>query len=213
MKIEIIECNRDNYSYLIQKEDKGIIIDPGNYDDIKAIIKNCDIEYILLTHNHSDHSEGVPVLLKKYPKAEIINYQSNINKIFDYNLKILQTPGHTKDSCCFYFTDSKKIFTGDTLFTSCCGRIKDGTYKELHESLKQIMMLPHNTIIYPGHEYLKQCLGFIEYIKGNIAEYKKYFSKRFPSVEVYLKDELKNNPFLTRDYEVFKKYRELKNSI
>lgn len=213
MTIKILKCNKDNYSYLLQEQNKGIIIDPGNFQDIKNNINNCNIEYILLTHKHNDHSGAVPRLLETFPNAKIIDFRSKTTSILGYNIEVIKTPGHTKDSCCFYFRDLKIIFTGDTLFTSCCGRVIDGTYKELYESLNQIMKLPIDIRIYPGHEYLKLCLRFIDYIKGNVDEYKKYFSKDYPSVGVLLRDELKNNPFLTEDYEIFKKYRELKNSV
>jgi Zn-dependent hydrolases, including glyoxylases len=78
------------------------------------------------------------------------------NKTFHvsrFTFDIIFTPGHTPGSVCFYFEDEKIIFTGDTLFKDGIGRY-DFSYsdkKKLFESLKKILSLPDETIIYPGH--------------------------------------------------------------
>jgi len=77
----------------------------------------------------------------------------NSLKIKNFKLKIIYSPGHTPGSVCFYFENEKIIFTGDTLFKSGIGRY-DFSYsdkKKLFESLKKILSLPDETIIYPGH--------------------------------------------------------------
>jgi len=78
------------------------------------------------------------------------------NKTFHFSrftFDVISTPGHTPGSVCFYFEDEKIIFTGDTLFKDGIGRY-DFSYsdkKKLFESLKKILSLPDETIIYPGH--------------------------------------------------------------
>jgi len=70
-----------------------------------------------------------------------------------FTFNVIPTPGHTPGSVCFYFQDEKIIFTGDTLFKSGIGRY-DFSYsnkKELFQSLKKILDLPEETIVYPGH--------------------------------------------------------------
>ncbi|MCS6956804.1 MAG: MBL fold metallo-hydrolase [Patescibacteria group bacterium] len=77
----------------------------------------------------------------------------NSLKIKNYKLKIINTPGHTPGSVCFYFSEEKIIFTGDTLFKGAIGRY-DFSYSnknDLRESLDQILSLPKETIIYSGH--------------------------------------------------------------
>ena len=54
----------------------------------------------------------------------------------------------------------KKIFTGDTLFSLGCGRIFEGTYEQMFNSLKKIKKLPKDTEIYCGHEYTLQNSNF-----------------------------------------------------
>ena len=55
----------------------------------------------------------------------------------------------------------KKIFTGDTLFSLGCGRIFEGTYEQMFNSLKKIKELPKDTQIYCGHEYTLQNSKFL----------------------------------------------------
>ncbi len=68
-----------------------------------------------------------------------------------HHVKILQTPGHTKGSLCYLIEGF--LFSGDTLFRGSVGRtdLGDGDSAELQESLKKLMELPENTIVYPGH--------------------------------------------------------------
>ena len=63
----------------------------------------------------------------------------------------MYTPGHTSDS--YSFLMDNYLFSGDTLFSLGCGRIFEGTYEEMYESLKKLKNLPENTKVYCGHEY------------------------------------------------------------
>ena len=69
MKIEIIPCLNDNYSYLIfEKETNTVsIIDPSEFDSCdKVISKYKKLDYIMNTHHHFDHIGGNVQLKKKY---------------------------------------------------------------------------------------------------------------------------------------------------
>ena len=69
-------------------------------------------------------------------------------------LKVLHTPGHSKDSICL--VGANKIFSGDTLFVGNCGRIDlpGGSAKELYHSLFDVLsFLNDDLVIYPGHNY------------------------------------------------------------
>jgi hydroxyacylglutathione hydrolase len=79
----------------------------------------------------------------------------------------LHTPGHTSDHCVFVVThvtaESTKIpflFCGDTLFTAGCGRLLGGTATELLASLRTIMSLPNETLMFCGHDYAVKNLEF-----------------------------------------------------
>ncbi len=70
------------------------------------------------------------------------------------SLRVIHTPGHSAGSICLY--TKGHIFTGDTLFTEGMGRtdLGDGSYKEIMRSItEKILILPEDTIIWPGHNY------------------------------------------------------------
>ena len=90
MKIEIIPCLKDNYSYLIidKKNKKACVIDPSEAQPIINYLEKNKIQltFILNTHHHYDHVGGNSELKKKYNAKQIKiikSYQEDIknNKI------------------------------------------------------------------------------------------------------------------------------------
>ncbi len=78
-------------------------------------------------------------------------------KVLDFDgfsLKVINTPGHTKGSCCFYDAENGNLFSGDTLFQLSIGRtdFPTGDYSEIISSIKEkLFILPEETKVYPGH--------------------------------------------------------------
>ena len=171
MKVEIISCLRDNYSYLIIDETNNLacVVDPSEARPIIDYLKNKNInlKYILNTHHHFDHVGGNEELKKKYnaivvgykhdseriPEIDILLEDNEIWKRDNFVAKIIHVPGHTKGHICFNFYKEKLLFTGDTLFSLGCGKIFEGTYEQMFNSLKKIKALPLDTKIFCGHEY------------------------------------------------------------
>ena len=174
MKIQIIPCLKDNYSYLIIDEGNNIacVIDPSEAGPIIEYLENTQIKlkFILNTHHHHDHVGGNQRLKEKYG-ASIVGYKGDkeripgidilvndqetwINKNFE--AKIIHIPGHTLGHICFYFHKDKSVFTGDTLFSLGCGKIFEGTYTQMFNSLMKLKKLPTNTKVFCGHEYTLQ---------------------------------------------------------
>ncbi len=76
--------------------------------------------------------------------------------------KIFNTPGHTKGSVCYYNEKEKILITGDTIFYHSWGRtdFPGGSESEMNKSLGRIYStLPHDVLVYPGHEYAGFPLG------------------------------------------------------
>ena len=134
MKIEIIACLNDNYSYLIEDKNTNIIsiIDPSDFNACDKIVKKYKkLDYILNTHHHADHVDGNLQLKKKYnskilgftgdkdriPGISILLNENQKFKIGSLDFKVIFTPGHTSGHIAFFFEESKIVFTGDTLFS------------------------------------------------------------------------------------------------
>jgi len=162
--------NMQNYSYIVEDEDtsEAIIIDPSwDLVELELVIKknNLKIKYIVNTHHHFDHTLGNEAMAES-TKAPIIQHElselKNDIKVKDGDfiefgnskLKVLHTPGHSKDSICLI--GDGKIFSGDTLFVGNCGRIDlpGGSAKELYHSLFDVLYsLDDDLVMYPGHNY------------------------------------------------------------
>ena len=131
--------------YIIEKNNKCLIVDPG--DEASKIIDNIDKEVVgvLITHNHFDHVGALNDILSKY--------NVKINDKYDgFDFEIIDTKGHTMDSKTFYFKDDNIMFTGDFIFENGVGRTDLGGNNELMiDSLNKIKEYPDDIIIYPGH--------------------------------------------------------------
>ena len=239
MKIEIIRCLQDNYSYLIIDEtnQNACVVDPGESAPIIDFIKNNNIKlrYILNTHHHYDHIGGNKELKRKYgycivafkedehriPEIDILVKDNQIWKEDSFEVKVYHTPGHTSGHIAFHFFKEKKIFTGDTLFSLGCGRIFEGTYEQMYNSLNKIKKLPKETEIYCGHEYtLKNSNFCIEQdsknlkLQDKILKVKERLKNGLPTVPTTLDEELECNIFLkAQNIESFSKLRDLKDNF
>lgn len=75
-------------------------------------------------------------------------------KIGKDHLEIIETPGHTPGGVNLYSKKNKAIFGGDLIFDrGTVGRtdFKYASSEELEKSIKKVMKLPGDTVIYPGH--------------------------------------------------------------
>ena len=252
MKIEIIKCLKDNYSYLIfdKKTNTVSIVDPSEFEKCDQTIKKyAKLDYILNTHHHFDHVDGNLKLKEKYnckilgfekDKDRIpgidISLKDNVTfKIGDLEFNVIFVPGHTTGHIAFYFKKEKVLFSGDTLFSLGCGRVFEGSHKEMFLSLNKLKNLPEETKIYCGHEYTKKNLDFcIKYdIKNQLLKKKAQIinsnlRKNLPTIPTRLGEELKTNIFFrcsnksvkqalnledSSDQEIFSKLRDLKDTF
>jgi len=252
MKIEIIKCLSDNYSYLIHEKETNTvsIVDPSEFKSCDKIIKKYNkLDFILNTHHHADHVNGNLKLKEKYnakilgfgldkeriPGIDILLKENQKQKIGNLEFIVMFVPGHTKCHIAFYFEKEKIVFTGDTLFSLGCGRVFEGTHKEMLNSLIKLKSLPQETRVYCGHEYTKSNLDFcLKYdsknslLKDKSSKINSILKKDLPSIPTTIEDEINMNIFLrydnasikeglnltdSTDQEIFSKLRDLKDTF
>ena len=214
-----ISAFNDNYIWLIQSDKGNVVIDPG---DAVPVIKFCEkeniiIDHIIITHHHYDHTGGV-LGLKKNIRGQVIGPKNSniagIDKfvgdgdkfsIIGLSFDVLEVPGHTLDHLAFFASSNKRniLFCGDTIFSGGCGRVFDGTFSQMYDSICKLMNLPKNTEIYCAHEYTYSNLKFAlevepnnENIKNHINDVEIKNKQNIPTIPTTLEFELNINPFL-----------------
>jgi len=223
--IKIINQLNDNYSYLISRNENnsGIIIDPAESNKILDVLKKkkLNLNYIFITHHHSDHTSGVIDLVKAYPGVKVFSPSElnsiSINIISDGNtittnlneFEVIHAPGHTLDHIILCDQKNNLIFVGDVLFRLGCGRVFEGTLEQMHNSLTKLLNLSDKMLVYCGHEYTLNNIKFLEHIfkKNKILESAKKniisdLSLNKRSIPFHLGDEKKYNPFLNQNCEM-----------
>lgn len=90
---------------------------------------------------------------KPSPGVHIRVTDGDFIRIGQTGLSVIHTPGHTPGCMCLY--GDGNLFTGDTLFVGAVGRadLSGGSFKTLLASLEEILQLPPDTIVWPGHHY------------------------------------------------------------
>lgn len=223
-----IPAFNDNYLWLIDDGQRAVIVDPGDAERVMKILreKQLRLANILITHHHRDHIGGVDQLMasdlltedfsvigpdcKNIPQ---VNHHKNDGDTFELlgrQVTTIATPGHTLSHLCYFVEEDDSnpanAFVGDTLFAGGCGRVFEGTFSQMRESLEKLRQLPERTEIYCAHEYTLANLRFAAAVEPNSKILKSRLSdvttKReagIPTVPTLLSTELATNPFLRWD--------------
>ena len=194
-EIRLFNCLSDNFGYLIHdpaSKATASIDAPEAGPIVKALQREgWTLTDILLTHHHADHIGGNLDLKKKF-NAKILGFIKDKNRIpgIDIALNdkeiwnfegsdvlVEHVPGHTSGHIFYYFKNENSAFTGDTLFSFGCGRLFEGSYKEMVDSLKKIKSLPRKTKIFCGHEYTISNLKFCMAIDNSNSKLKEKYNQ------------------------------------
>ena len=173
MSIEIYQfpCLQDNYGFLIHDSEAGLTacVDTPEVDPINAALdaKGWRLTHIFNTHHHFDHAGGNESLKTQW-HCEIVGAAVDASRIpgidrqvrdgerFTWGtqeVEVFEVPGHTSGHIAFYFAEAGVAFVGDTLFALGCGRLFEGSAKQMWTSLQKLMALPDETKVYCAHEY------------------------------------------------------------
>lgn len=248
-----------NFNYLIACRDTGeaLAIDP--LDHVKCLgrakSQGWRITQVLNTHEHGDHTGGNKAMIAA-SGANLLAHANAKDRIpgMDRGLKagdvvkvgktvdleVLDTPGHTMSHVCLLsHTDTPALFCGDTLFNAGAGNCHNGGHpNELYNTFAgQLAKLPANTLVFPGHDYISNNLGFtldrepdnarakalLAEIEGQDPEsplittlglekeVNTFFRLQNPSVIARLREAFPDLPDRPDERTVFVKLRELRN--
>jgi glyoxylase-like metal-dependent hydrolase (beta-lactamase superfamily II) len=166
-RYELGPFGTNSYIIICVKTDNSVLVDaPGDAPRILESLKHSTPRYILMTHNHMDHT-GVLAELKSALNVPVVAHAADVGHLpnpadiqpndgdtlafGNIQLSVMHTPGHTPGSLCFY-TDGYLI-SGDTLFPDGPGKTgSPADFNQIVTSLQdKIFVLPEDTLVFPGH--------------------------------------------------------------
>lgn len=228
---------QDNYIYILHEKQTNTlaVIDPGDADIVQTFLKqhNLSLNMILISHHHPDHVAGV-LKLKQTWSCPVYGFENDTYRIPEINkplkegdmlavgnlkFKILHVPGHTLGHILFWNKTHNIVFCGDTLFAMGCGRLFEGTAKQMFLSLNKIKKLPGKSLIYCAHEYSLKNAEFslklhpknMQLIK-RVKKIQNLRKQNRATVPFMLQDDLVTNPFLmTSCLKEFTRIRKLRD--
>ena len=182
--------------YFVIENNKCLVIDCAcDAEKILDFAKslNVKIEGVLLTHGHYDHCSGAKELQRQGVKIYLSKFDSDVvenkNKFYflsDENkfktdvfvnnndelnliglkIKVVETSGHTKGSVSYLIENN--LFCGDTIFACGIGRydLYSGSFQDLKNSIKKVLLLPNNTKLFPGHGSETNIENEIKYLEN-----------------------------------------------
>ena len=213
-----IKAFNDNYIWCLRNQSHCAVVDPGDAAPVLAYCQDnqLTLSAIIITHHHWDHTGGIDALLTAFPDIPIYGPQNTEIKQITVRLSqgddielaqlgvkfsVLEVPGHTLDHIAYY--GDTGLFCGDTLFSTGCGRLFEGTPQQMFQSLAKLTALPTDTEVYCTHEYTLANIAFAEAVEPNnqaLIDYKQWANeqreKNIPTLPSNIMRELTVNPFL-----------------
>ncbi|GBF93843.1 hydroxyacylglutathione hydrolase [Raphidocelis subcapitata] len=212
----------DNYIWLVREPRSGAtaVVDPAEVAPVEAELKKrgWPLHFVLNTHHHGDHVGGNLELKKRHAGLQVVGPRADAAripgidvqlgdgdawKLGDLEMRVFDTPGHTRGHITLWFPEAAALFPGDTLFALGCGRLFEGDPPTMWASLSKLTGLPRDTRVYCAHEYTASNARFAVAVnpsnaalterKARVDEARAKGEATVPSL---LGEELDTNPFL-----------------
>jgi hydroxyacylglutathione hydrolase len=200
LQIQQFSYATDNLGYLIFGPRTAIAVDGGAVTEILSFVRERGLclTYITNTHCHGDHTSGNDDLIQEtgtsYLSPEVCAKKGYI-AIDGAVVRIYPTPGHSSDSVVFQV--GGMLLTGDTLFNGTIGNCFSGDLNAFFQSIQSIMAFPAETLIYAGHDYVKESMAVARSLEPDNEDITTYLNRYTPDhVCSTLGEELRVNPYL-----------------
>jgi glyoxylase-like metal-dependent hydrolase (beta-lactamase superfamily II)/rhodanese-related sulfurtransferase len=187
---QLYDAETSTYTYLLADDEtkEAILIDPvleKSDRDLQLLQEfGFTLKATLETHVHADHVTGASLLREKLGSQAIVGVdagdacscadryvaEGELIQFGKRSLKVIQTPGHTNGCISFYDEEGQRVFTGDALLIRGCGRtdFQQGDPKKLYHSVRnQLLQLPEETLVYPGHDYQGRTVSSVKEEKAH----------------------------------------------
>ena len=207
----------DNYIWTLRDARCAAVVDPGDARPVIDYLQREKLELIAIlnTHHHADHVGGNAGLLARWKVPVFGPYDERISEVtqrlkdgarctlphFGIEFEVFEIPGHTRTHIAFH--GGGMLFCGDTLFAAGCGRLFEGTPRQMHDSLSRLMQLPDDTRVYCGHEYTLSNIRFAKAADPDNAALRELEAKAknqrdqdLPTLPSTIGQEKATNPFV-----------------
>ncbi len=159
----------DNGAYVLNKcrelevTPTAILLTHGHFDHIMAVEDICRAfpcqvyagrEENQLLQDPSMNLSGSMGMEQIGIEADVLVRDGEVLSLIGFEWKVLETPGHTAGSVCYYLESEKVLISGDTLFADSLGRtdLPTGDSRAIVRSItEKLLALPEDTMVYPGH--------------------------------------------------------------
>ena len=220
LRLHPLPAFEDNYIWTLAAPDgRALIVDPGDASPVlAAAAEGLRPVAILLTHHHPDHAGGVAELRRRFDIPCFAPHDARVpdqcDRVGDgdrvaitalgLEFDVIALPGHTLSHIAFH--GHGYLFCGDTLFSLGCGRMFEGTARQMLGSLDRLAALPDDILVCCGHEYTLSNGRFSQVAEPDnprrdlrLQEATRLRASGLPSVPSTMASERACNPFLRVD--------------